>query len=501
MVTRRNLRKAGGRMSNAIDKNQQALRALFGNDTLAARLSATRLAVVLPSQELPASGSLLTDALADTLARLWPNIDFYGCAAHRAHGVAVEAAVSGDVPADGLHVRWSPPYDLVVAVGCDVPPDAGTVLRLGADGWTAAIGEHATCGANNVPVGPAFAAAVGGAQVFSRIFQHELADSGAQTIDDWHVDVRDLFGCPELSAGPLDLNDVHFFGVGAVTHGLMWLMERWPHAVTGRPHLVDLDTFGGTNGQRYAFMKREYIGQRKVEVMKARLHAAHSGLDVQPHALDLNAYCAQRGYDLPLHRVVTGLDSAEARRQAALKLPGRVINMWTGGQRVGVGRYAPGGGRACLFCGYLERVDVAVDEVGELHQQTGLRPDIIRGLLDSGRGLTDDEANTLAGRWGVAAQSLVAQPLRSAMPVVCATGRLQLPNNPEAIDVPFAFASALAGAAGFMMLVQDLSDSAGASTGWVPHIFKQPTTHLLQDLPSRPECVCCEAMTSLFDLA
>ena len=65
-------------MSAAIDKNAQALRALFGNDALAARLASTRLAVVTPPSHLPAAGRLLGAALVEVLARLWPNIDLQG---------------------------------------------------------------------------------------------------------------------------------------------------------------------------------------------------------------------------------------------------------------------------------------------------------------------------------------------------------------------------------------------------------------------------------------
>ncbi len=72
------------------------------------------------------------------------------------------------------------------------------------------------------------------------------------------------------------------------------------------------------------------------------------------------------------------------------------------------------------------------------------------------------------------------------MPALCATGKLQLPNNPEAVDVPFAFASLFAGIAGFMMLLKDLAAEEAPSEAWTQHNFKSPTPLLLRQRLNRP---------------
>ncbi len=483
-------------MSAAKDKNAQALKALFGNGALVERLSSTNIAMVLPQEELSASGRLLAAVLSDVLARLWPCISFHGAEADRILTVAQSAAQSGGGNGSGLQVRWAPPYDIVVAVGCDAPPDAGYTLRIGADGWHSAIGADAKCGNSLNPVGPAFAGAMAGAQVFHRVFQSELAGMATEPFDSWHVDVRQLFAAAELEVANLDLGETHAFGVGAVTHGLMWMIEHWPAQVSGALSLVDQDKYGSSNGQRYAFMRPGDTGQMKVAAIKNRLETAHPQLTITDHPTDLNSYCANRGFDRPLHRVIAGLDSAEARRHVALKLPERTVNMWTAGERTGAGRYLPAHGGACLACDYLEKVDTQLDEVAELFQQTSIRPDIIRSLLDSGRGLSVEEAATIASRWGTPADKFVGQPLRSVMPALCATGRLQMPNNPEVVDVPFAFASLFAGISGFMMLLKDLKGD-DPSEGWTQHIFKRPTPLLLRALHTRSECVCCSTLSDL----
>lgn len=484
-------------MTTALDKNTQALQALFGNAALASRLGTTRIAVVAPANALQPSGVLLATMLADVLGRLWPNVDFSGPGAEQNLATALSAATSGGCAGDGLTVQWAPPYDIVIAIGCEAPSVATHTLRVGANDWDAQLGSLANCGESDNPVGPAFASAMVAAQVFYRVFEAELNGMGAVLLDDCGVDVRKLFNAPDLDVSDLNLGETHLFGVGAVTHGLVQLIEHWPRMVSGILNLVDQDKYGSTNGQRYAFMRSQNVGQQKVVEVAARLKAAHSDLLVIPHVKDLNAYCAERGYDKPLLRVIAGLDSAEARRHVALKLPERAVNMWTEGVRIGAGRYMPAAESACLACDYLEKIDTLLDEVAQLHQQTGLRPDVVRSLLDTSRGLDLHEAGTVASRWGIASDQFVGQPLRSVMPALCATGRLHLPNSPEAVDVPFAFASLFAGIAGFMMLLKDIAGGDAPSQGWTQHVFKKPTTHMHRLLHARDECVCCTEQANL----
>ncbi len=103
----------------------------------------------------------------------------------------------------------------------------------------------------------------------------------------------------------------------------------------------------------------------------------------------------------------------------------------------------------------------------------------------------------VAGHRGVPLDQFVGQPLRSVLPALCATGRLQLPNNSEAVDVPFAFASLFAGIAGFVMLLKDCLEDSRASHGWTQHIFKRPTPDMHSPQHANAQCVCCGAMADL----
>jgi hypothetical protein len=486
-----NLYSTGAHMTNAFDKNVQALEALFKSKDLAQRLLDTRIAIVLPQSAPTKSALLLAEFLVDCVARLWPNIDFAGYGTEHLIEGAKEAAKSGGGIATGFSAQWNPPYACVVTIGCDAPGDVNPIVRVGADGWTAAIGDHAICSDSTNPTGPAFAAALGSAQVFFHVFRDELRDTGAREIESCTFDVRTICNAPDLDVTDLHLRHTTFVGTGAVTHGLMGVLERWPFTVTGDARLVDADSYGDSNGQRYAFMRSENAGRSKVESIRARLAIAHPGLHVEPYPEDLNTHCARHGYPNDKARFVVGLDSAESRRHAALKYPGHCVNMWTEGVRIGAARYTPGDGSACLGCDYLEDVSKSHDEVAEVHQITGLLPQVVRELLDSARGLTQAEANTVSTATGLLADRVVGEPLRSVLPLACATGRLPVAKNGELADVPFAFSSLMAGVAGFLMLLRDVTGQFSQSEGWTEHVFKPPLSTMWNRRIARLECACC----------
>lgn len=492
MVANRGARKAGSRMS-AAEKNRQALLALFGDDALVSKLSNTRIAVVAPSADTPASAALLARVLVDALARLWPNIDFVGEIAESLLVVSQEAATAGTAPVDGLRVCWAPPYDVVVSVGGSTPCTTSTNICVGADGWRVQFGEGAVCGSSTNPVGPAFAAGLAAAQVFTQCFASALEGTGLRPLGDWSSDVRELFKAPQLELRGLNLQDTHVFGVGAVTHAMAWMIENWPEPISGELHLVDGDTYGDGNGQRYAFMKPGNIGTSKVNAVAKRLTAAHPLLAAQPHELGMNEYCQGRNYDQPFFRIIAGLDSEESRRHAGLKDPARAINMWTSGHHIGAGQYVPGDGRGCLACAYPEPVDAQLDEVTLFYKQTGLFPDVVRDLLDSARGLTEVEALKVSQAKGVPVERIIGEPLRSVIPVLCATGRVPLEEAKKAVDVPFAFSSLLSGVAGFIMLLRDLQMGDETSECWNQHVFKKPSAAMMKIEGRHMRCVRCEA--------
>jgi len=475
---------------SAIEKNRQALLALFNNASLVDRLVGTRIAVL--STDSSRSAQLLGDVLADCLARLWPNIDFSGPLAARQLSVATSAARSGRAPEAGLRHQWAPFYDAVIAIGCDAPSDAAAwSLRVGAQGWNACIGGGGSCNEDPNPVGPAFAAAIAASQLFGRVFAHELADMEPDSLDGLVFDTREIAGDTNLIAEPLDLGNTVFFGCGAVTHGMVWLIENWHMGASGAPAFVDPDPYGESNGQRYAFMAPFEGNALKVGTICTRLKRRHPDLEARPEPSAMNDYCKERGFETPIDRAITGLDSPEARRQAALKLPERTINMWTEGHRAGAARYTPNGKDACLACDYLEDFESAMDETARVQLETNLQPHEVRSLLDAPTPLTVAQAQVIGAHRRTSGDRFVGQPLRSVLPMLCATAPIQMQGDPASTDVPFAFSSLMAGISGFMMLLADQARQSG-SVGWSQHLFKTPSAYMRGGRHRRERCACCD---------
>lgn len=471
-------------MNAALERNTQALQTLLGDVALASRFAQARLAVVTPSGPASSALALLSEYVVDTLGRLWEQVDFHGGLAAAQHAAA-RAIASG--PTEGLRCAWAPGYDIVVALGCTVPQAAAArVIEVGYDRWI--IGPASAMGDTPNPASAAFAAASIGARVFQWVFRDALDGTSAPSEEPVRVDLCALYG---LASDPtaLALPETVVLGTGAVGHAFLSILERWPHPVSGRVEVVDPDPYGASNMQRYTFMARCSVPQPKVVVRRDALAQRHPGLTVTPHVLDLNRYCQARGYGTHIPLAVVGLDSPEARRQVALKLPVRTVNMWTEGKRVGAGVYMPSATRACLGCDYLEPKKERMDETARVAGQTALRPAEVRQLLDTAAGLTLEQAQRVAAHQHVPVEGLVGEPLRSVLPALCATGHIRSEDGPP-LEVPFAFASLFAGISGFMFFLRAL-EAPEVSEGWTQHLFKAPAPLMRQSREREATCVCC----------
>ncbi len=421
-------------MSTASERNTQALQSMIGDTALATRLKQTRLAVITPATAPTPALQLLSEYVVDTLCRLWEQVDFHGSLAEPQR-LAAQTTTGGD-PASMQHA-WRPGYDVVIALGCRAPDmSAAYIIEIGYDGWTVIMGPDAHVGGESNPVAAAFAAALASSRAFQWVFRDALDGAAVPPVETTRADLRVLYG---LTTEPmaLTLPPTVVFGSGAVGHAFLSILERWPHPVTGAMDLVDPDPYGHSNMQRYTFMLRASVPKAKVTIRRDALAQKHPGLKVTSYPHDLNAYCQARGYAEHIALAVVGLDSPEARRHVALKLPIRTVNMWTEGKRVGGALYTPSDQRACLGCDYLEPKGERMDETARVAQQTGLLPGVVRQLLDTAAGLTTTEAQVIAAHQHVRVENLVGEPLRSVLPALCATGRVVLPGSAAPVEVPF----------------------------------------------------------------
>lgn len=316
-------------MSDAQSKNETAIGRVTGDKAFAERLGSLRIGIWSDSTSAKKSGYLIAEALGDILGRLWKNLEVAGPLSNEfLHAASSSAASGGQIIL--LEEKWNPPYDYVISIGTDLPPETNVGIKVGAAGWTATVGPNATVAEEANPVGPTAVSAIAAAEVFKFLFKDALGEQIEFLPSNFEWSAWDYglnYKAPSIK--PITFDDVHVFGVGAVSHGLLWLLERWPFEVSGIITLIDHDCYDDSNGQRYLGMRPNDLKQCKVIQVAERLRARHKNLIIKSYDVHMNKYFKEFRHDCLINMGVVGLDNPEHRRQLALKLPKRVINMWT----------------------------------------------------------------------------------------------------------------------------------------------------------------------------
>ena len=448
------------------------------------------------------AGPLLGEALGDLLGRFWHSIDVGGSSAAAdaaADAARVSADACGTAGRAAARRSWDPPYDFAIGIGEPVPAgSAKASVTVGASGWRACAGPQAFLGADANPVGPLAAASIAAAEALKSVFAIG-AERGASPLPEpyeWDAWFGAHGAAPPGTAG-LDLGEVHAFGIGAVSHALLWALERWPGTVTGTLRLVDPDAYDAGNPQRYMGTARGDIGRPKAVAAAARLVRAHPNLDAIPYEADMNGYFAEHDPDCRVRTALCGLDSREGRRQLGLKLPLAVVNMWTSEFHAGASTFSlDGDAQPCILCAYPEPAGgggVVPDEASAIHSELGLPPPRVRYLLDSGRSITESDARTISAATGVRAADIQLKPVRSVRTEMCATGTIAAPRGPsrEDVHVPLAFASAMAGLAGFSELARHTLGVRGEPGQFQTSVLRYPTADSWTRRRRRSDCRFC----------
>ena len=482
-------------MSEALEKNRRALLRAGGDGARADLIGTARIGVWAGGEARPGQAVLLAEALGDLLGRFWRNIDAGGRG-----GAAVADAAAGSSRACGAYSQvrrtWHPPYDFAIGIGADAPPgSAADGVTVGADGWTVGAGSGAAMGGGANPFGPLVAAALASAEAVKSVFSIGEARGAVRLPDPYEWNALHGGAWVEQEEG-LDLGEVHVFGVGAVTHAMLWALAKWPWGVAGTLHLVDPDAYDAGNPQRYMGTATADIGAPKASATADRLRRACPALDVRAHETDMNSHFGDTG-DFHVQTAVCGLDSTEARRQLGLKLPRTIVNMWTSGFHAGASAFSFDDGWPCIYCAYPEPPMSEQSDVMLIQNATGLEPRRIRELLDSGRCIDENDAGVIAGTiakaTGMPAVEVPLKPIRGIRADMCATGRIAAPRGPEReeADVPLAFASAMAGAAGFAELLHVARGVRREPGQFQTSVLTYPTRHSWKRRGRNASCRLC----------
>ncbi|MBI2412875.1 MAG: ThiF family adenylyltransferase [Deltaproteobacteria bacterium] len=476
-------------MSEARRKNEIAL-ARYSSQ-LQNLLESFRIGIWSDNCNVGASGFILAEALGEILGRFWQKLNVSGAISEIFMTAANQSAQSGGQQSPAI-ITWNPPYDIVIAIGTNPPSNSGFGIQVGAYGWQVTIGSNAFLSDDPNPVGPAAAAALVGAEIFKRCFADILGDRAKLLPDDYVWSAWDHGHGESGNVLPLDLNDLHIFGVGAVTHGLLWLLERWPAEVKGILHLIDPDKYDESNGQRYIGMRPGDSGIPKSLRAADRIRSRHKNLKVLNHDIDMNKYFLTKRQDYNVRLAVVGVDSPEHRRQLSLKLPLRIVNMWTEEDRLGASRFGFSDEWPCIFCYYPENTSDNQDETGQFSKMTKLKPKRVRELLFSSEGLNHDDISIISSHYNIPDPSaFLNKPLRSIIGNLCAMSTIKLPEAQKEDDVPFAFSSFFAGIGGFVELLHELYGLCLKPGHWQLSILNYPTPYSWFPRTRIKDCYLC----------
>jgi len=474
-------------MSDAERKNHDAIRAL--GISVEPRLDSYRIGIWSDEKNSGFSGHLIAEALGESLGRLWKKFDATGPFAKSFLTSCLNATRSGNIQATIINETWNPPYDYVVSIGSDLPNGTKTGLKIGGSGWKAFVGKKSFIDDNKNPVGPMAVAAITATEIFKTAFN----DCITCKLLPQDFEFSAWYGTSESPPTNLNLHfdDVHFFGIGAVAHGLLWILERWPYEITGNLHLIDHDSYDNSNAQRYVGMREEDVSSPKSSKTSERLKKKHKGLTVFDYKKDMNRYFSENKNDYHVKIAVAGLDSIEGRRQLGLKLPYRIVNMWTSQEHFGVSRSGFDKNLPCICCTYPYDKSIQLDEVGIIFHETGLSPSRIRELLDSGDPLTPEDAVIIIQRFPQEIQFIVGKPLRTFRGIQCATGKIKTSSVTTEVEIPLVFASCFAGLCGFVELSQELWKINSDPGSWQSSVLSYPTEYSWIPRGRLSDCYLC----------
>lgn len=467
-------------VTTAREKNRAATKALFAAE-LDDHLNRVTIGVVVGPT---LADRLVGDALGDLLGRFWRRIASAGENASHLARAAQAAASSADDPNPIVDAQ-PVDADFVIGIGVTSMVD----LNIAIDGYRISIGETARGGIDANPLTALVAACIAAAEALKATFADQCLKRIVHVPSEYVLDLNMILGRRIALPTAIHLSDVVMCGVGAVSHAFLWIMERWPHPVSGRLVLTDRDAYDPTNGQRYTGM---FVNEGlKVNVWAKRLMRAHPALVVEAEPFDLNSYFASH----PIGKLaIIGVDSEESRRHLALKLIPTIVNMWTSGESAGASLHHLDGIGRCLYCAYPDRGQ-HLEEVLSFSQMTGLTADRVRELLDTAMPLNAGDLEIIAHKH----PELPAQegrPLRSVIPAICSVVPIATGSNQRVIDVPLAPVSAYAGAYGFLAFLLAVVRFQG-TPAWQCRLFAYPTENAWTAKARGDSCPLCSDQIAL----
>jgi hypothetical protein len=282
-----------------------------------------------------ATGYLYATNLA---ARLYPHVildapaPLRDCAVELATGIHPGVEVADTTRDADVELLW-----------CPAAADA-THITVSCDGWLVGIDLDDAPGGPTAGAVAMVAAALAMSQVFRAVFAGELETLRTRAIP-WtlHLVTLGPDGPPLPLPEPVDLGVVHLAGCGAIGEAAAAALATLP--VGGTLVAVDHDTIDLGNLQRYVLTRDDDVGKDKPALIERALE--HSSLEVVP-------VTTRWGEDdrsgAGAETVLTALDSEHDRIAVQASLPRAILNAWTSPGDIGISRHEHFGEEPCLGC-------------------------------------------------------------------------------------------------------------------------------------------------------
>ncbi len=355
-------------------------------ENISRALDEATIEVRLPAGPVEWRHQLLTIALVDLLARLFPRIEIKGAAGIEAH----PALPPGDRllanRLDAARLRGVSPLEpraapkVTIAIGPSHPGD----VSADGDGWLSYVGTDPSRlrgSSQLVPVGPLVAAARAGAQVLARVLGDYLRPPATANVYASSLTYRHSVDPFAEDAPTLQANLAAVLaGAGSVGGAAGYLLAFVPH-LRGELDVVDPQRLEQRNFVRAILASREHCLASVLkadEVVSALSH--HRGLKVRPHPTTMRDFVAARPREATLPLVLSPVDSVASRREIQDCQPLELINAACDGTTATVSGHVTDDG-PCVYCLHIGDV-LDTDFVRERLIADSLRidRDIVRQL-------------------------------------------------------------------------------------------------------------------------
>lgn len=417
----------------------------YDQEAFARRLNACAVTIAFDTGIGTAEGSAALDMLVRLLARLFPRLEFQSLDGTAAPD-AMETARAINPVIEFVHEGNERKFTVVLgSTACN----GSELIYVGSDGWLAKVGTEQPLGfgATDNPFGAGAAACIAAANVFRWAFSDALENPALdKRLEVSTLDFKHGSRGANMSLPPQrNIGKFSIVGLGAIGNAAVWALARLRDC-TGEISLIDHERIELSNLQRYVLADRQSVGAEKVEVMKRFL----PGFEVRPHPMRWREFLLASGTH---HHglVAVALDTARDRVLLQGSLPREIINSWTQRGDLGISRHPDfTGGGPCLACLYLDpRPARNDDEI--LAEELGMpeQAKTVGHMLHLGLPVGEAFVHDIAARKGVPVAELLKfahLPLREfRAKAVCGSGLFKSVSTRNAIEVPMAFQSALAG--------------------------------------------------------